>query len=48
MRYIHIASELHSDDKGRYLVIIDTGKTVKIYDLIDLFLYICKFFKGML
>ena len=48
MRYIHIASELHSDDKGRYFVIFDSGKTVKIYYLIDLFLYICKFFKGAL
>jgi hypothetical protein len=47
MRYIHIVGELHSDDKGRYLLINDTGKAVKIYDMIDLVMYICKFFKGM-
>ena len=47
MRYIHIVAELHKDDKGRYLLIDDSGKSVKIYDMIDLVMYICKFFKGM-
>ena len=47
MRYIHIDAELHEDDKGRYLLIDDSGKPVRIYDTIDLVMYICKFFKGM-
>ena len=48
MRYIHIVPELHEDEVGKHLIIIDTGKIVKIYDLVDLFLHICKFFKGAL
>jgi hypothetical protein len=47
MRYIHIDAELHKDDKGRYVLINDTGKSVRVYDTIDLVMYICKFFKGM-
>ena len=47
MRYIHIDAELHEDDKGRYLLIDDTGKSVNVYDVIALDMYICRFFKGM-